>query len=64
MFNQYLATILRVLTNIKLMSKDSHTDKKQTVLDYMSRVQCISQDASSFPIMKVPIVEPLIKVLH
>ena len=59
---QCLATMLRILTNVTMHTKDPNTGKPETVIDYMDRVQRITRDASSFPSMKVPIPQPLVKV--
>ena len=59
---QCLAAMLRILTNVTMLTKDPNTGQSETVADYMSRVERIARDASAFPAMKVPIAKPLVKV--
>ena len=59
---QCLAAMLRILTNVTMLTKDPNTGNPETIADYMSRVERIARDASAFPAMKVPIAKPLVKV--
>lgn len=60
---QCLATLLRIITNLKLLAPDPKTGKIETIMDYFDRASRIARDAREFPAMNVPIPAPLLKVM-
>jgi hypothetical protein len=60
---QCLATLLRILANIQLLSPDPSTKRKETIRDYFNRSQRIARMARDFPAMRFPIAGPLLKVM-
>jgi hypothetical protein len=60
---QCLATLLQIITNLKLLDPDPNTGKTETIVDYFDRATRIAREAREFPAMKVPIAGPLLKVM-
>ena len=58
-----LATLLCVLCTIQPLKKDSRTKQPETINAYFARASRIARAAKEFPAMRVPIAEPLLKVL-
>ena len=60
---QCLATLLQIITNLQPSDPDPKTGRKETIMDYFDRAQRIAREAKEFPAMKVPIPDPLLKVM-
>ena len=60
---QCLATLLQIITTLQPSNPDPKTGRKETVMDYFDRAQRIAREAKEFPAMKVPIPDPLLKVM-
>ena len=60
---QCLATLLQIITTLQPSNPDPRTGKKETIMDYFDRAQRIAREAKAFPVMRVPIPDPLLKVM-